>query len=590
MSNLDRLFFLSDRLALLETERGHISRVIHQIIQEELHTVDVDQAGLPRADISAILADIATKKNRDITAAGCFVAYIDYVFAVIFVFLFQPQVERNHMLSYYIDWAAKASRNSMLLAYSVRISPLHFFTLLDRTFANSTVFSVCHPQPLDELLSELKRAVPTTLRKTYAWGFNWKRTIPYAYILSKESKLWQAARPIVSYSDTWCTPLTSALALAIFEIMRHTLPAHLVTTDTKLILKTLHSNLTKAPHVWGLQFRQQDISGFFNSVEHDRIIFCIERLLQRFTQQQRLPADYHFGVQVQQKHRLSRVFTRGGVTTVRQVRGASMGNPCAPALCGAVAALWEVSFYEHCCIRQPQVSVVTDLRYVDNRFVHYIAGDEFPWPWRFFFHPFFYRPPLLLDHVDYEDVMGFRINHSNHSMIMKVPTETDFEEFHIYDDNGIWLLKDDALIGRTYNFLGRTCCGPCTEQCQGGLTCLMPFILCNLLTVTLSLILNNDIGMMIALFKNMQNAVTFYDAFVYLLWLVSALGAILAQVLGSIYGYLAYREIRDSGVTSSGGDWGGGYPQAREEAREARPAAPASNFQAFAGSGQRLGS
>ena len=42
-----------------------------------------------------------------------------------------------------------------------------------------------------------------------------------------------------------------------------------------------------------------------------------------------------------------------------------------------------------------------------------------------FFHPFFYRPPLLLDHVDSEDVMGFRINHSNHSIFMKVPTETD---------------------------------------------------------------------------------------------------------------------------------------------------------------------
>ena len=176
--------------------------------------------------------------------------------------------------------------------------PLHFFTLLNRTFANGTVFSVCHPQPLDEILSELKRAVPTTLRKTYAWGFNWKRTIPYAYFLPKESKLWQAARLIVSYSDTWCTPLTSALALAIFEIMRHTLPAHLVTTDTKLILKTLHSNLTKLPHVWGLQFRQQHISGCFNSVGHDRIIFCVERLLQRFTQQQ----DYHFSVQVQRKH------------------------------------------------------------------------------------------------------------------------------------------------------------------------------------------------------------------------------------------------------------------------------------------------
>ena len=70
---------------------------------------------------------------------------------------------------------------------------LHFFALLDRTFANGTVFPVCHPQPLDELLSELKRAVPTNLRKAYAWGFNWKRTTPYAYILPKESKLWQAA-------------------------------------------------------------------------------------------------------------------------------------------------------------------------------------------------------------------------------------------------------------------------------------------------------------------------------------------------------------------------------------------------------------
>ena len=54
--------------------------------------------------------------------------------------------------------------------------PLHFFTLLDRTFANGSVFSVCHPQPLHELLFELKRAVPTTLRKTYAWGFNWTPT------------------------------------------------------------------------------------------------------------------------------------------------------------------------------------------------------------------------------------------------------------------------------------------------------------------------------------------------------------------------------------------------------------------------------
>ncbi|CAL1156024.1 unnamed protein product [Cladocopium goreaui] len=59
---------------------------------------------------------------------------------------------------------------------------------------------------------------------------------------------------------------------------------------------------------------------------------------------------------------------------------------------------------------------------------------------------------------------------------------------------GVWMLKDDSTIGRIYAFLGRSCCKPCTEQCQGGLTCLMPFIICNLITVLLGLILNNDIG------------------------------------------------------------------------------------------------
>eukprot|EP00435_Cladocopium_sp_Y103_P033026 s1787_g8.t1 len=129
---------------------------------------------------------------------------------------------------------------------------------------------------------------------------------------------------------------------------------------------------------------------------------------------------------------------------------------------------------------------------------------------------------------------------------------------------GVWMLKDDATIGRIYAFLGRSCCKPCTEQCQGGLTCLMPFIICNLITVLLGLILNNDIGEIIGAFKAMLNSVTFYEAFVFMLLFASTVGALLSQVVGCIYGYLAYREIRDSGVHQTGGDWGNSYPQAEE--------------------------
>ncbi|CAE7416365.1 Cdc40 [Symbiodinium natans] len=158
---------------------------------------------------------------------------------------------------------------------------------------------------------------------------------------------------------------------------------------------------------------------------------------------------------------------------------------------------------------------------------------------------------------------------------------------------GIWLLKDDALIGKIFDFLARTCCGTCAEQCQGGMTCLMPFIICNILTVVLQIILSAAIQLIIRDFNKMLNAVTFYDAFRLWLLVVTTVGALVAQIVGSIYGYLAYREVRDSGVTMTGGDWSSGgtaYPQARESRDEMpRDSRPAANFQAFQGSGQRLG-
>eukprot|EP00434_Breviolum_minutum_P026107 symbB.v1.2.023083.t1/scaffold2080.1/size104589/5 len=155
---------------------------------------------------------------------------------------------------------------------------------------------------------------------------------------------------------------------------------------------------------------------------------------------------------------------------------------------------------------------------------------------------------------------------------------------------GVWMLKDDVTIGRIYQCLATSCCQPCTEQCQGGLTCLMPFIICNLITVVLGLILPpSGITISINAFKSMLNAVTFLEAFVMMLLFVSTLGSFIAQVVGCIYGYLAYREIRDGGITSSGGDWGNSYPEAQEAPSHEVRAPAQQNFQAFQGSGQRLG-
>ena len=80
--------------------------------------------------------------------------------------------------------------------------------------------------------------------------------------------------------------------------------------------------------------------------------------------------------------------------------------------------------------------------------------------------------------------------------------------------------------------------------------------------------------MIIATYKDMVGALTFYQAFVQLLLLFCNLGALISQIVGAVYAFLAYREIRDGGVTRAGGDWGNSYPEAPEApAREARPAA-----------------
>ena len=103
------------------------------------------------------------------------------------------------------------------------------------------------------------------------------------------------------------TRTPGALALVTFGIMKRTLPAHILSTETTLVTRALHRT-TKDSGSLGLQFRRKVIGGFFHSVDHDHIHFCIERLLQHFFQKQQVSFDYHISENMQQKHRLPRVF------------------------------------------------------------------------------------------------------------------------------------------------------------------------------------------------------------------------------------------------------------------------------------------
>uniref|UniRef100_A0A7S1AVP2 Uncharacterized protein n=1 Tax=Noctiluca scintillans TaxID=2966 RepID=A0A7S1AVP2_NOCSC len=167
---------------------------------------------------------------------------------------------------------------------------------------------------------------------------------------------------------------------------------------------------------------------------------------------------------------------------------------------------------------------------------------------------------------------------------------------------GSFLMNDDPTLGKVYQFFMQTCLQSCQDQCQGGMSCLLPFILCNVITAVLNIILNGVIGNIINIFRQLSTLapVNFVGAVIFL---VASIVALTAQIVGAVYGYLAYRDARDSGVTATPGTWGnnagagGGGGLARNWRANDRDtemdqptARPATGFQAFGGTGTRLGS
>mmetsp|Transcript_52273 Transcript_52273/g.118029 ORF Transcript_52273/g.118029 Transcript_52273/m.118029 type:complete len:243 (-) Transcript_52273:89-817(-) len=174
---------------------------------------------------------------------------------------------------------------------------------------------------------------------------------------------------------------------------------------------------------------------------------------------------------------------------------------------------------------------------------------------------------------------------------------------------GIFLLKHDPLMGRMHNFLVTTCCSSCEDTCGGGMSCLITFALCNTITVVFDLLLNGVIGWIIsaigAVFDPAQWTSPIFG-FVLAVNVISVILCYVTQTTGAVQGFLAYRQARDSGVTATPGDWGGGgggpymgggFPQqgrapmnAGRDDAPARESRPNQNFQPFSGGGQRLGS
>eukprot|EP00403_Amphidinium_massartii_P009234 CAMPEP_0178410302 /NCGR_PEP_ID=MMETSP0689_2-20121128/20909_1 /TAXON_ID=160604 /ORGANISM="Amphidinium massartii, Strain CS-259" /LENGTH=225 /DNA_ID=CAMNT_0020031473 /DNA_START=88 /DNA_END=766 /DNA_ORIENTATION=+ len=123
---------------------------------------------------------------------------------------------------------------------------------------------------------------------------------------------------------------------------------------------------------------------------------------------------------------------------------------------------------------------------------------------------------------------------------------------------GIWLLADDPKVGQLHQCLVRVFCQGCADQCRGGLQCLLPFCLVNVIAFVVQLI-GGDFAACFRAFSNVFSAAQVQLAqMVILLNGVSYLAVFVAEIGNAVLGCQAYSAAQQiaSGVTAQDGTWG----------------------------------
>ncbi|CAE7607942.1 unnamed protein product [Symbiodinium sp. CCMP2592] len=346
------------------------------------------------------------------------------------------------------------------LAYG--FCPQQYFDILTKTFLDPAVFWRRDTNPM-QLSERIQRAIKRHVPTRYHWALAPKESLPYAYVLPKPSKQFLKGRPIVSYSNTWCATLAKFLSTAVLQMLQTVVPPQFVSPTVHSIIQTFIHAFRNNPVTVELQLLQQDLSGFFTFVPHDRIYHSISSLTDMFARHQQIPLDSDIQITMRDRNSLGRLF-RGryrkagshykplclrdlpslvmfllrhsfftvGTEILVQHRGASMGSPMAPSMCGATAALWEATFHQ--LIRDQLLTsrYFCSSRYVDNRCLLRIWDGELEslddcqrhhsrrgydpfsssstsssgWFQEVYLHPHFYGLPLELEHVPGQELLG----------------------------------------------------------------------------------------------------------------------------------------------------------------------------------------
>ena len=244
--------------------------------------------------------------------------------------------------------------------------------------------------------------------------------------------------------------MLNILARLIFQLIPSACPDHFATGD----VYTLLSILREAPVDADLILVNQDLAGFFTSIDQERFIRSWFMLLDFLRPKMNVCDDEVFSVYPGKSNNpgdiiKGRTFRRLNVTRkivikhvpgliksaldmqtfalgkrcVRQRRGSPMGSPLSPALCLMVVSIseqiWSNTFRH---LMSNHHLFIRHIRYVDNRL---IFGDKRLTelaPYEVLLDDGFYGKPIILETEPDQEFLGFMIETRPLELIYQGPT------------------------------------------------------------------------------------------------------------------------------------------------------------------------
>ena len=327
--------------------------------------------------------------------------------------------------------------------------PCLYYQAIEQTFQDPSIFEPVSLDPAS-LVTSLVTSLQQQHGKAYPWAVGNGRQLPAGYILAKRKKAFRSGRPIISFVDAPFRPMLNILARLIFQLIPVACPDHFASGDVHTLLTILKS----APIGADLILANQDLAGFFTSIDQERFVSAWFMLMDFLRPHMDVADNEAFSVYPGKTNNpgdiiKGRTFRGLNVTRkiivkdvpdlirsaldmqtfalgqkcISQCRGSPMGSPLSPALCLMVVSIseqvWSITFKQTLSNHN---LFIRHIRYVDNRLIFGDSRLKHLTPYDVLLDDGFYGKPIILETEPDQEFLGFMLETKPFELIYQGPT------------------------------------------------------------------------------------------------------------------------------------------------------------------------